>query len=240
MNNQSEIKNSSLSELLNKNIKVANLFYTYNIDFLSNPNQPLQVIISEKQIASNKILNEIVKILDNGDPVHRIVKKNLNELIEYIINNHHTYVRNALPNFADKLKHIEFSFSKVQEIKYQFDLLTHDLSSHLEKEERVLFPLIKYLVDTEKFHERPKTRNYGTVRNPIRQMLLDHETSLVILKKMKSILTEIRKQNRNIDVIENFDILIKEFECDLQKHIHLENNVLFPKTIELETKLLHN
>lgn len=240
MNNQSEIKNSSLSELLNKNIKVADLLYTYNIDFLSNPNQPLHETISEKQIVSSKILNEIVKILDNGDPVHRIVKKNLNELIEYIINNHHTYVRNALHNFADKLKLIEFSFSNVQEIQYHFELLTHDLSSHLEKEERVLFPLIKYLVDTDKFNEKPKTRNYGTVRNPIRQMLLDHETSLVILKKIKTTLIEIKKHNRTSDVLENFGVLINEFECDLQKHIHLENNVLFPKTIELETKLLHN
>jgi regulator of cell morphogenesis and NO signaling len=105
----------------------------------------------------------------------------------------------------------------------------------MEKEEKVLFPLIKYLVETEKFGERPKTRNYGTVKNPIKQMLSEHETALEIIEKIKNVLTETGKE-----LSDSFFPLITEFETDLHQHIYLENIVLFPRAIELENKLLHN
>jgi len=166
---------------------------------------------------------------------------NLIELMEFIVSTHHSFVRNALQKILNYSNQVELNnlIDKPNELNGLIEHLFQDMHNHMEKEERILFPLIKYLVETEKFGERPKTRNYGTVRNPIRQMLSEHETALEIIKKIRNVLTKARNDKINNDPLALLFPLISEFETDLQKHIHLENDILFPRIIELENKLLH-
>lgn len=114
--------------------------------------------------------------------------------------------------------------------------LTKEMNLHMQKEERVLFPLIKYLYDSEKFNERPKSRNYGTIRYPIRQMLSEHEVAIKLVRKIKSLLLEMNTRKTS-DTFKLFCNLINEFELDLYTHIHLENNLLFPEAVNLEIRL---
>jgi regulator of cell morphogenesis and NO signaling len=171
---------------------------------------------------------------ENEKDFHR---RNLTEVIDFIITTHHSFVRNALQKIINHSTHIELKnmVEKLYELNHLIEILYRDMHNHMEKEEKVLFPLIKYLVETEKFGERPKTRNYGTVKNPIKQMLSEHETALEIIEKIKNVLTETGKE-----LSDSFFPLITEFETDLHQHIYLENIVLFPRAIELENKLLHN
>ena len=106
------------------------------------------------------------------------------------------------------------------------------------KEERILFPQIKQLVLTQKENGQYLPPAFGTIQNPIRMMVYEHTSA-------GDALFQIRELSNNYshpeDACNTFKALyseLKEFEEDLHKHIHLENNILFPKAIELEAELM--
>lgn len=171
-----------------------------------------------------------------------IYNRNLVEVIDFIVATHHSYVRNTLQKIINYMVkgNLKKRADKADELNHLIEILSRDMHNHMEKEEKILFPLIKYLVETEKFGEKPKTRNYGTIKNPIRQMLTDHETSVELIKKIKRQLKATDSEYTNNDLQLSVSNLISEFEKDLEKHIHLENNILFPRSLELENKLLNN
>lgn len=168
--------------------------------------------------------------------------RTLVEVIDFIVHKHHSYVRNTLQKiiYHSSNGDLKNRTNQPDELNNLIEALSRDMHNHMEKEERILFPLIKYLEETEKFREKPKNRNYGTIKNPIRQMLSDHDTINTLIKKIKIVLTKTENEKTNNYRIFSVSRLISEFETDLEKHIHLENDILFPRSIELENKLLNN
>ncbi len=238
--NTDNIKDLSLSEIINYSKEAAKFMESYKIQYYYNPNLLLKEVLEEKEI--EKFISALEETINNNKDKKNISKKNLIELSEYIVLVHHTYVRKTLQEIAGEKRNLKVKQPSeiMDEVDRLLKLLSKDMIMHMEKEERILFPLIKYLVDTDKFHEKPKTRNYGTVINPIRQMLFEHKTALEIISRINDLLNIIISVETNKEELHQFILLINEFESDLHLHIHLENNILFPKTIELETKLLHN
>lgn len=230
--------NLTLGEIVNSNIQTAEVFNLYRIHFFSNPHQKLLDAIQEKGISQKNILLELSKFFENRSDELIIEKKDLRELTSYIENKHHSFVRDSLKQFEGYNKYFEtHSFNR--EIILLIDRLIRDIALHINKEEKMIFPLIKYLVDTERFNEKPKTRNYGTVRNPINQLTAEHEVSIESIKKIKLFINSGLKWKLVNSTTKNFELLVNQFELDLYTHIHIENNVLFVKAIELENKLLN-
>lgn len=225
------LKDLMLTEILSKDISTSKVFYSNGIQFYCNPNQTLFEAVSEKNLSLDEISSQLELIFQNYVEENDLTKKDLVSLSRYITDKHHTYVRKALPEINQLKVHI-----KSPNLNMLLDQLTKEMETHIQKEERVVFPLIKYLFDTERFNEKPKSRNYGTVQNPIKQMLAEHDVSIDLVNKIKSVLHKIFNYPAEKSG-EKFITLINEFEEDLFTHIHLENNVLFPKTINLENKL---
>lgn len=171
-----------------------------------------------------------------------LYNRTLIEVIDFIVDKHHSYVRNTLQKIINHSANgdLKNRVDQPDELNNLIEDLSRDMHNHMEKEERILFPLIKYLVETEKFGEKPKNRNYGTVKNPIRQMISDHEIASELIKKIKNVLIKTESEKTTNERIFFVSRLISEFETDLEKHIHLENDILFPRSIELENKLLNN
>lgn len=231
------LMNLTLGEIVNFNIQAAEVFNSYRILFFCNPNQKLVDAIQEKGIQQKNILLELTEVFENRSDESNIEKKGLRELTFYIENKHHSFVKEALKQFDGYKKYFE-THAFNNEIILLIERLIREMTMHLEKEEKMIFPLIKYLVDTEKFNEKPKTRNYGTVRTPIKQLTTEHETSIELIKKIKSIINKGLNGLSVSNTTKNFESLITQFEMDLYTHIHIENNVLFLRTIELENKLI--
>ena len=119
-----------------------------------------------------------------------------------------------------------------------FNNLADELLSHMQKEEQILFPYIKKLVADESAGNCADGACFGTVIGPISVMEQEHENAGVILKKLYQLSNG---YNAPEDACNTFRVLygkLKEFEDDLHRHIHLENNILFPKAIELEQTLV--
>ena len=115
--------------------------------------------------------------------------------------------------------------------------INDDLVSHMMKEERILFPYVKELTAAEKDPQSLKSVGFGTVRNPIHMMEMEHETVGALLEKTRELSHNYRLPE---DACASYSLLYRmldEFEDDLHIHIHLENNILFPKAIALEQKL---
>lgn len=122
------------------------------------------------------------------------------------------------------------------EINNLFKISAAELLNHLQKEEIILFPFIKTMSDAIKNHETIQQPGFGTVDNPIAVLQYDHETEGNLFAKISELSNE---YNPPIDACQTYKVtfaMLKEYEQDLHKHIHLENNILFHKAKELEQR----
>ena len=232
-----------VKDILTSNIKAAHVFEKYGIDFCCKGNRPLKEACDERNISVDSVLSELNTVFTSSDSKERRFENwDLKFLIDYIINNHHTYVRGAIPQLLPHLEKVTLKHGpnhpELYEIKEHFISVSEEMYSHMHKEETILFHIIKYLVDCEIFDEKPKRSGFKTVNNPINQMEAEHENA-------GNAMEAIRKLTNNFtppsDACNTFKLTYKEledFEKDLHIHVHLENNILFPKAIELENRLI--
>lgn len=247
--NESKLKDSTLNNLMDKtlaeivtdNIRSAIIFEEAGLDFCCKGKRSLQDACSEKNIDVQKIMNELTNLSSNGNDAQNVNDWPLDFLVDYIVNNHHQYVRRMIPVISlhsDKVASVHGqNHEETLQIADLFLAVREELEGHMMKEERVLFPQIKQMVLNQKENSQFYPPPFGTIKNPIRMMELEHTSAGDALSK-------IRKLSNNYihpeDACNSFKALyseLKEFEEDLHKHIHLENNILFPKSIKLEIQL---
>jgi regulator of cell morphogenesis and NO signaling len=163
----------------------------------------------------------------------------LAQLIKYILDTHHVYTSDEMKRLEGLVEKVcgahGANHSELLSMRYLLQELFAGLKAHMFKEEQILFPFVIQLEESRS-HNRPAPfAPFGTVDNPIRMMVFEHENAGDILR-------EIRKLSRGYRVPEDACLSYKTlyealevFEQDLHQHIHLENNILFPKAIALET-----
>lgn len=233
-----------VKDFLLMDIKTAHVFEKYGIDFCCKGYKNFNEVCEEKEIDKNSILNEIYQIVNHDEsakPKERFEEWNLDFLSDYIVNNHHNYVRNAIPQITEHLDRVTFKHGDknpfLYELKSTFDSLKAEMLSHIEKEEKILFHLIKYLVDCKRFEEKPKLSGFKSVEFPIKSMLAEHDNAGESTARIREITNN---YNPPEDACNTFRLTyseLEEFEKDLHIHVHLENNILFPKAISLEQEL---
>jgi len=165
----------------------------------------------------------------------------LDFLIDYIINNHHSYVKNSLSlidEYSSKVSKVHgVAHPEVIHIDQIFKQVAQELTTHMYKEEMVLFPYIKQCVHSAKSNLEIPIPQFGTVLNPIHMMETEHELVGNMLKEIAQLSNQYKPP---VDACNTFRALyakLDEFEKDLHIHVHLENNILFPKVTSLEISL---
>jgi regulator of cell morphogenesis and NO signaling len=160
----------------------------------------------------------------------------LDRLIDHIVETHHAYVRSALPTIARYLaKLVEVHGQRHPElvrVADSFDQMGADLLQHLLKEERVLFPYIRELVSTPPGRTLPSP--FGTVNNPIRMMEREHREAGDEMRLIRELTNGYTPPADGCATYRACLAELVRFERDLHRHVHLENNVLFPRAVELE------
>jgi len=237
-----ELSNITLSEIVRDNFHTASIFEKYNLDFCCNGKRTLAEACKGKGINPKGIINEIENI--NSASAKAEIKPdewNLNFLIEYIINNHHSYVNRMLPVISAHTHKVATmhgeNHPETKRIAEIFFAINNEMKHHMMKEEKILFPHINMLVKAGNNGGSSGKPYFGTIKNPISMMEAEHQSA-------GDGMFEIKKLTNNyvppVDACETYKITIKElkeFEEDLHKHVHLENNILFPKAIELENEM---
>jgi len=163
----------------------------------------------------------------------------LAQLAEHIVGTHHAYVKQELPRLQQLLKKVvsvhgaaRAELAKIQQV---FQGLSAELSSHTMKEEHILFPYIVALENAVS-NGRPKPRPaFGTVSNPVHMMELEHDSAGAALKEISTLSSNYEPPEGACFSYRTLYAALKEFETDLHQHIHLENNILFPRAIAMES-----
>lgn len=233
----------SLGELLIKYPKLLPLFEEYTIDYCCKGNRKLSDVLKEIS-AEEEFLSKFNNVI-SGVESSSINLPNEStppsELCDYIVSQHHSYVKDEIPVIENLYSKVISAHSKNHPNLITgsdiFNKISKDIKSHLDKEEKSVFPVIRYLSDCEKFKEKPKSRNYKTIKNYIKILEDDHSNAGNDLEKLRKVLNDFIHPE---DACNSYRMLLSKlehFEKDLHIHVHLENNILFPKAIKLENYL---
>ena len=165
----------------------------------------------------------------------------LDLLVDYVEKKHHRYVAAQIPvinQYLEKLCKVHGAkHPELYDVKELFDGCGKELTSHMEKEEHLLFPAIKGLVDNKSTSENMEKFAFGSVKNPIQLMMHEHDTEGNRFRKISELTNAYNAPEDACGTYKVAFALLKEFEEDLQLHIHIENNIMFPKSIKLEAEL---
>lgn len=236
------IQKNTIGEYVAQDFRTAALFSKYKIDFCCKGNKTLDEVCEAKGLDINKIESEINTIL-NSNVSSEIDFKSFspNLLIDYILETHHVYIQDKTPiliAYLEKLCKVHGErHPELFEITNLFKISATDLLNHLQKEEVILFPFIKMMTSAIKSEVTIHQPGFGTVENPIAMLKHEHETEGDLFAKISELTNNYTPPKDACETYKVTFAMLKEYEKDLHKHIHLENNILFHKAVELQEKL---
>lgn len=218
------------------------VFEQYKIDYCCHGNTLFDDACrdagAEPDVVMEKI-DGIVEKLGNHEQ-EWLADAALNDLIDHILEKHHVYTRAEIEHLTPLMakvasRHGEH-YGYLLELKELFASLCAELGPHMMKEENILFPYISELEASLSKHINASMPPFGTVQNPVRMMRVEHDNAGELLRKMRAVTNDYTLPE---DACPSFSALysrLAEFEADLHQHIHLENNLLFPRAVELEQR----
>lgn len=234
-------KKQNVSECVTKNYKTAAVFKKYKIDFCCGGKISIQEACRKDKIDEKLLLQELNEIIKKRPQENMVENYELDILVDYIIKKHHAYILKTAPeidSFLSKIVDVhgqrQPELKKVQEI---FQAVKKELLSHMEKEENILFPYIKESVEAKNNNSQLAPPFFGTIKNPINMMEKEHESAGNCFREIRKITNNFTPPDDACNTYRISLSLLDEFENNLHRHIHLENNILFPKAIILENDL---
>lgn len=238
---QSGARGETLGQIAAKDLRKAQVFKKYGLDFCCGGKKTVQEACAEKGLDAIRVEQELAQAGKQRDA--RSLPYNdwsLGFLADYIVNTHHSYVRKTLPDIrAYALKVMRVHGGLHPELKPVHELVEQihaELTAHLDIEDRILFPYIKDLTLAGQGGRLNEELPFSA-ENPIRRMEIEHETVGEALASIRELTNDYALPE---DACASYSLLYRmldEFEEDLHLHVHLENNILFPKTLALEEQL---
>ncbi len=235
---ESAIKNGTIGEIVAADFRTAKVFEKHGIDFCCGGNVALAAICTEKGLDLAKVSNELAAV--QNEPAQRSENYSawaLPFLVDYIVNTHHAYLKEndeQIVAYTQKIAEVHgVHHPEVIEIATLFAKIAIDMAAHLQNEEEVFFPAIKRADAARVAGHSPDEKDRETIRFTLITLEREHE-------EIGDAVHTIRHLSKNYeipsDVCNTFMVTyqkLKEFEDDLHKHVHLENNILFPKAAQL-------
>lgn len=233
----------TIKEIVTQNFRTASVFEKYSLDFCCKGGVTIADACRDKQIDPSVVIADLQTLNTSDDSSNqRFNRWEEDFLATYIIENHHAYVRQAIPPLITHTRKVASVHGErhpeMKDVADIFGVVANEMISHMHKEEHILFPYIVSLARTAKEKRSMSGSPFGSVRNPIRMMEQEHESA-------GSLMYEIRELTKNYaapdDACTTYRVTLKElqeFESDLHQHVHLENNILFPKATKIEEDLV--
>ena len=231
----------TVRELALENPAATRLFEKLGIDYCCGGNKSLE----EACRAVSLPMDEVLESLEMAEQSARVVQKDRNwqtellaDLVEHIIGTHHRYTREEMARLGPLLDKVCSVHGKnhpeLLQVRASFQGLAQELTTHMMKEEMVLFPYIVRMEESVVQKEPVLPPPFGSVQNPVSMMEHEHDSAGNALRTMRQASAGYTPPG---DACISYQTLYKalaDFEKDLHQHIHLENNILFPRAIEME------
>jgi regulator of cell morphogenesis and NO signaling len=233
--------NTTVGRIVADDYRAAAIFERYGIDFCCGGNRPMADACRERGVDSQAVAAAVEAATAQADTGGQPFNAwELDALIGHIVATHHRYIREAVPSMLAHTRKVADVHGErhpeVRKIAAAFEGVAEELMSHMAREEQVLFPYITALVSAGRGGPVPRAP-FGTVANPIRMMEREHQAAG---DEMAGIRQASGGYALPEDACMTYKVTYQElaaFEADLHQHVHLENNILFPKALELERRL---
>ena len=238
-------ENQIIGELVARDYRTASVFKKYSIDFCCQGNRTIEEACEKKNIDTKKVLEDLVAMMEaKSESTTDYQSWPLDLLADYIEKKHHRYVQEKtleIKPYLDKICKVHGErHPELLEIKEEFNASAGELAAHMKKEELILFPFIRKMTKAKLENTKVDAAHFGTVKNPIQMMMNEHTVEGNRFRKIEELSNNYTPP---LDACNTYRVsfaLLKEFEQDLHLHIHLENNILFPRAIEIEKELIQN
>jgi regulator of cell morphogenesis and NO signaling len=219
------------------------VFEKLGIDYCCGGGKPLDAACQQAHIS----LDEVLRCLEDANLPGADSRSDVNfqntglaELIAHILAAHHGYVKREVPRIKELLFKVVAvhcaSHPELAAVKRTFTRLGDELLSHMMKEEMVLFPYIEELEQATSAGRPAPHAPFGSISNPVRMMELEHESAGKALEEIRMLTAAYTPPEDECFSYNMLYSALKEFETDLHQHVHLENNILFPRAITLENQ----
>jgi len=217
------------------------VFETVGIDYCCGGQRSLGDACETAGVTLEHLLTSLQLTTTAPDTKRDFRATPLAELIEHILSTHHVFTRTEIARLRGLLvkvctKHGELHL-ELEPLRMLFDKLSAELEPHMFKEERILFPYIIALENAVANRRSLLRPPFGTVANPIRMMMMEHDNAGHLLKEMRQLTFDYTPPADACTSYRTLYQAMDEFEKDLHEHIHLENNILFPRAVELEASV---
>ena len=245
--NQS-LSSLSLAQIVNSNHQAASVFEKYHLDFCCKGKRSLEQACTEQQLSVSKVKDDLENIFtkDNNSTVD-FEKMNLTQLVDYIVQTHHAYVKNEMPQIYAYLHKVSSKHGErhpeLYKIFQTFSAVKEEMEGHMKKEELILFPRIKELQKLTNNENANLQLNITYLQSPITVMEQEHDHAGNLLNDIRILSNNYAPPQDACTTYRLCFAALNAFELDLHQHVHLENNILFPKAIEafrdLKTTILN-
>jgi regulator of cell morphogenesis and NO signaling len=231
----------SIREIVSTQPSAAQIFLRFDIDLCAHADESLNEACAELQLSVDQVLEKLADAEAIGAAPVDPASLPVGRLIQHIVRVHHQRVRQELPGLAEMAHKLAAKRGdrapELKSVEALAEELRADLFSHIQKEEQVLFPFISEMAENTTVGTPSPHECFGSVARPISMMMQEHESA-------GRTMVELRRLTNGFEPpawacathIALFGGL-RAFELDLEQHVHLENDVLFPRAIEMEAAL---
>ena len=234
-----EVQEKTIGQMVAEDYRIAQVFKNHKIDFCCQGNRSIKEVAEKHRLEADTLLQEIDQVQKepNNDNID-FKSWPIDLLADYIEKKHHRYVEERIPvlkQYLDKLCKVHGDrHPELLEINEHFIASAGELAMHMKKEELVLFPWVRKMVKARQQNEPLGKPHFGSVNNPISTMMQEHDNEGERFRKIAALSNQYTPPEDACNTYHVGFSLLREFEEDLHRHIHLENNILFPKAEALE------
>ena len=216
------------------------VFEAFGIDYCCGGELSLEQACAKANVALETVERELAAVAGEKRSADTIDWRSVppSRLIEHIVNFHHQYVRRSLGRLNQLFDQVMTAHGgthrELPQLLRHFHALADGLVQHMLKEEQMLFPYIVRLDEAEARHQPAPSAPFGSVTNPVRMMRLEHDNAGDEMKAMRKLTHDYAQPKTDCNSFRALYAALEEFERDLHQHVHLENNILFPRAETME------
>ena len=233
----------SVREIIATHPSAAKIFQRFDINLCSQAEKSLDGACAELQLSVDQVLEKLAdaETQELGGPPVDPASISIGRLIQHIVRVHHQYVRQELPRLAEMAQKLAAKRSdrapELKNIEELLEELRTDMFAHIQREEQVLFPFISQMDQDSIIVYPPAHTCFLSVAHPVSKMMQEHESANHIVAELRRLTLGFQPPEWACTTHVSLFAGLNEFETDLKQHVHLENDVLFPRAIEMEAEL---
>lgn len=235
-------RDTKVKDIVNSSAGAVRVLEDAGVDYCCGGGKSLHDACAHADVSSGENIARLADAasqLSPGDANWR--EATLSALTHRIREKHHHYVREAIPRIRELAKKVVSKHGtnhpELATIEGSFLALGREMVSHMQKEEQILFPYIETIEKAATSHKTLEPPFFATVKNPIQMMMKEHDSAGSLIKQIRDASSQYVAPT---DACASFQLLyreLREFEADLDEHVHLENNILFPRAVAMESQI---